>query len=91
MITITLNILAKDIEETNYFNSDDCAITKALNRAGYEYLEHTGIDFLNKNKDISFNPENHTDLSWKVQDMYNKIIPVENFTFSLEFPKEFLQ
>lgn len=39
MKTVTLNILAEDIKTTNYSNSSECAITRALNRAGIEAHE----------------------------------------------------
>src|SRR5687768_4607628 len=36
MRTVTLNILAEDIRTTDYFNQQDCAITRAFKRAGVD-------------------------------------------------------
>lgn len=42
MSEITLSILASDIENTDYMQSEDCAITRALARAGRSDLKDVG-------------------------------------------------
>lgn len=38
---VTLTVLAKDVPETDYLNANDCAITRALKRAGVDAV-HAG-------------------------------------------------
>jgi hypothetical protein len=42
MTKLTLTILAQDILTTSYLNSHDCAITRALHRAGRTDLDDCG-------------------------------------------------
>lgn len=39
-----IKILAKDFKNTSYFKCSDCAITRALHRAGLKNLEDEGQD-----------------------------------------------
>lgn len=42
MKTVTLTVLGKDIETSEYTNYLDCAVTRAIKRAGIE--AHDGVD-----------------------------------------------
>lgn len=42
MSTITLTILEEDIRTTDYTYSKDCAITRAMRRAGFPYGKDCG-------------------------------------------------
>ena len=46
MQKVTLNILAQDIQETDYSEAHDCAITRALNRAGFVGYIDRGLDIV---------------------------------------------
>ncbi len=74
MTTITLNILAKDILENSYVESDECPITRALERAGYTEYCDAGTCITKKDtlEDL-ITDENETYLSLvtKVCQMYN--------------------
>lgn len=49
MRKVKLEILAKDIEESRYTIARDCAITRALHRAGINAI-HDGIGILEENE-----------------------------------------
>ena len=77
MKKITLNILAQDILETKYHNQHDCAVTRALKRAGVKardigrffVLDHTTQEDINKGRfERIINPD---ELGNKVISMYN--------------------
>ncbi len=85
MSQITLNILAEDIKTTNYTNCSDCAITRALQRGGYEGWKDTGLSIKNeKGEEVIHYNENpqYKNLSDKVVAMYGGV----NFLDS-DFPK----
>ena len=44
MTTVVLEFKAVDFKETNYTDSKDCAITRALHRAGYPMLRDCGSE-----------------------------------------------
>jgi len=71
---ITLNILKEDIVLDNYLNSDNCPITKALHRAGYNNLKDTGsIEGIINEKIIDIsedNNESYKQLLTKLFSMY---------------------
>lgn len=41
---VKLQILATDINNSNYFDGEDCPITRAFNRAGLEGYQDCGVD-----------------------------------------------
>lgn len=70
---LKLRILAKDIRETNYNHSKDCAITRALERAGRPDLKDEGVDIVYKEtREVFTDKENpsYLELSNKVVDLY---------------------
>ena len=98
--TIEIQILAEDIRTSNYVNPEDCAMTRALRRAGIKACEVGG----------SIQPDNGVNcfgrrittpdgLKEPVKQMYAFIEPgwgkiekvePEDFTFSLEVPEYML-
>lgn len=81
MTTVNLQILAKDILETNYFISNDCAITRALKRADIEACDVDGEISNGKTgrgrTTIDGSNKTYQNLSWKVICMYmSKTLPV---------------
>ncbi len=91
MKTVTLQILASDILTTQFTNSEDCAITRALSRAGYPHMRHTGFEIASGKPGIDEvyyatndkNPE-LVDLSDKVDMMYMNLEKPEDFEHTLE-------
>src|SRR5688572_3778022 len=69
MKTITLNILAEDIKNSNYTDSRNCAITKALKRAGIK-AEDGGYELYHDNKITPKKIPNPPKLANKVARMY---------------------
>lgn len=55
---LTLTILASDIKSTYYGNARDCAITRALSRAGRPELTDCGQGINNTNLDVRFESYN---------------------------------
>lgn len=102
MKTIELHILAEDIKTTDYYKGSDCAITRALKRAGLTKAKETGGDIEIKSPvlDIDYNTSLHLiktprDLSNKVREMYRYLDKLssdgsktepEDFKYSLEIP-----
>lgn len=71
MRKVELTILAKDFEETNYFNYSDCVITRALNRAGFIGYEDEGPCIVDENDEkVNVDTNEYKALSMKVQSMY---------------------
>ena len=95
MTIITLTILGEDIKTSEYINYKDCAITKALHRAGFPNYFDEGCDISDdkNNVIVSNNNQSYNDLSNKVQDMYRQFresdkdeeIHIEDYTHVLEF------
>lgn len=74
MAKIKLQILAKDILSSQYTDSSNCAITKALARAGYPEYEDAGTGIcIEDTLDEVVNDSNETyrKLRDKVQNMYD--------------------
>lgn len=65
MESITLKILASDILSTNYVDSQDCAITRALARAGRPDLQDDANQIIEK-RTIECETENDFILNTKV-------------------------
>jgi len=88
MKTIQITILAEDIRTTKYCNFEECAITKALHRAGikkYEFGGEIGRHILGKTI------KTPNDLSDKVVSMYgygNNPIEPQDFRYDLEIPDD---
>ena len=81
---VTLNILASDINTTRYLNYRDCAITRALKRAGYPELIDTGIGIHTRGRYVTKWPDaSYKDMAEKVQKMYAHKIPIEDFSITL--------
>lgn len=83
--TIKLKFIATDFTETSYINADDCAITRALRRAGYD-MKDTGCTLASTTKDFAVSHhhiENIKPMLRKVERMYSYLrvafvdIPVE--------------
>jgi hypothetical protein len=90
-MNIKLNFLKKDFKETNYTDVYDCAITRALQRAGIDAID-VGIGITSSNtlnapgKRKMMSADSNTDyceLASKVQDMYLSI-PAEDFEYTLD-------
>ncbi len=93
---IKIKILAEDIRNTNYFSSKDCAITRALHRAGYPNLRDCGVSIMNDNDGSRSNIMNHGEymkMTDKVINMYafvdkqvkmNSPVEPEDFEFIIE-------
>lgn len=70
MKTLKITILAEDIKSTDYFSSSDCAITRALHRAGRPDLKHCGSMHIGLT-----NPDGDTDYIGQIdQETYNTVI-----------------
>lgn len=87
-MTINLEILAEDMSSTTYTMGCDCAITRALKRAGYPHLQDSGIGIkdMNTNSYIVTERESgqYQSLSNHVIAMYGGRIPQADFKCSLE-------
>ncbi len=96
---IKAKILAEDIRNTNYFSIKDCAITRALNRAGYENWKDCGLVIKNGEgmEVVNESNEQYSRLSNKVIAMYGlkqmredregylrEPIEAEDFEFEIE-------
>lgn len=86
----TLQILKHDIEHSNYFNFSDCAITRALKRAGFPELADTGMNLIR----ITSQPHVHIIqtpylLKNRVQNMYFNQEEVEDFEYEIEIPDDY--
>jgi hypothetical protein len=93
MVKIVLNILASDIKETDYLRASDCAITRALLRAGYPNLIDCGTEISKKKSKLivdSYIPFNYNILANKVMEMYEDKGEIEDFTYEIEVPEEFV-
>lgn len=68
---LELHILAQDIRETHY-TSRDCAITRALHRAGRTDLRDAGIEILDEQSKriIGAGDSNYLELRERVRAMY---------------------
>ena len=94
MKVITLQILKDDLLNTNFFNSDDCAITRALKRAGYN-AHHTGAslrcdkynNLLLANISQLMKLENKVIRMYKGLKVYKPLI-AEDFKFDIEIGDE---
>lgn len=78
---ILLNILASDILESNYFNSETCPITKAFHRAGYPHLEDWGCTIENVSlgkKVYTYSEEDTKHLHLPLLNMYKTKNPQYN-------------
>jgi hypothetical protein len=80
---LILNILASDILETDYHDSRDCAITRALARAGYNYHD-SGICIVdNDDSDkviVGLSNNDYQILSERVLGMYATKENADNWT-----------
>lgn len=83
MTKVTLKILASDIRNTQYANAKDCAITRALHRAGYPHLKDCGTDIFDTitNKEVI-----SADDSIEYNNLMNRVI---NMYYMDEEPKDF--
>lgn len=70
MSQIKLEIKAEDILLDNYFDSENCPITKALHRAGYTDLKHTGIVIIDKEDIFPSTNSSYESLLEKLYGMY---------------------
>ena len=71
MKRVELQIKASDILGTSYFNFRNCAITRALQRAGLPYIDAgTSIRFEGTDNDVNINIEEHKELADKVSKLY---------------------
>lgn len=73
MKKITLEIKAEDIMSSSYMNCEDCAITRALHRAGYTNCKDTGlyIEDENYNNIIGGGNKTYDVLVERVMGMYS--------------------
>ena len=68
MNSITLNILASDFSESDFTNSKDCALTRAVKRVNPQFLTESK-GFVVNDKFVAYPPE----LMEKVRRMYHSI------------------
>jgi hypothetical protein len=88
---IYLSIKAQDILTSNYTDARDCAITRALDRAGYSNLRHEGVDIVNaETREVVFDrrDKKFVELGNLVWDMYdakeeNQYQIIRDFQFTL--------
>lgn len=101
MKTIQITILAEDIRTSSYTNPDDCAMTRAIKRAGLDAFEgggyiELGLDYIKTPKNLaervkgmykSLEPE-----KWigRPTDSLIPIIEPADFTFDLEVPDHWI-
>jgi hypothetical protein len=94
MITkeVTLQILAKDFYETDYYDSDDCVITRALHRVGLTHLHDAGTDIIDNRENVYAAGEDYKQLASRVVGMYfylKKEDPARSCNYTPECPKDF--
>ncbi len=87
---ITLKILAEDIKNSRYLDHDNCAITKAVQRATNNPLIHDmgeciGIGIYDSNQF-----KTPIKLSIKVCKMYEGKIKPADFDFELKIPSSYI-
>lgn len=80
---IELEIKAEDIESTEYVDARDCAITRALARAGHPELIDVGKYIAGVLDREKINFWNYPQLAKKVSYMYQGCLKVEDFTYIL--------
>ena len=94
---ITLHILAQDIWDNDYINSEKCPITRALIRAGKKGYRDIGTLIFNDNGKIVITNDDkqYAELQIKVQSMYAfksqdtyafQLKPIEPADFSIDLP-----
>lgn len=71
--TLVLEIKAVDIRYTLYLDASDCAITRALQRAGYKGYKDVGVSIEDENGNniTSYGNESYIELCIKVLSMYS--------------------
>lgn len=100
MPQLKFTILASDFEGTEYTNYDDCPITRALKRAGYNAYDG-GLDIVISSEDSEreyIETPEYQALVLKVMGMYNSLghglrkggreippIPIEDFEVVLDY------
>lgn len=90
MKSIHLKILASDVLESKFYNSLDCAVTRALHRTGLKEYRHTGLTIRangpiwNEQKVLCdiFN-SNLGDLNDKIFLAYERRMTAQDFEFIL--------
>jgi len=93
MATLMLSIKAQDIFETKYTNGQDCAITRALDRAGYSNLVHGGTDICDRDTlepIVDNRNSKYRDLCQRVWDMYEakeerRFEDINTFQFTITY------
>jgi len=96
--SITLTILAEDIENNSYYNYESCPITRALHRAGHEYaFDSGGIEGIINGEVVSITSYGNKDydaMLTKVLKMYGTkngrrdsefALPIETFTVTINY------
>ena len=92
-----IKILASDILETSYLNCDECAITRALHRAGFYDLQDIGVGISKKHeRNFILDRKNleYLNLSQRILSMYSykdneDYINLESKVVEREEPKDF--
>lgn len=79
---ITLEIKASDINETWYSDSKDCAITRALHRAGFPDLRDSGKYILNDEDRKVTKPEDKD-----YYELGNRVIRMYHYNINKKFPE----
>jgi hypothetical protein len=92
---VELQIHEKDFHETEYQQTDDCAITRALTRAGYPQLRDAGIDIVDREDEgiVVCNGSSYKEMSDRVLRMYRYLGKEMEYnfknTFLTEKPQDF--
>lgn len=95
---LTIRIVGADFSETDYRNCNDCAITRALKRAGYSKLRDCGVNIDGKGKShwenvrLPVETDNYDALADKVINSYRKAkkgAKIRDFSYTLRFTEKF--
>jgi hypothetical protein len=93
MRSISLHIKSLDILRSDYLDKFDCAISRALDRAGYPHLRHEGTDIAHtetRETIIDSRNKSFQELTQLVWDMYdtkneNNFDTIKSFHFTLRY------
>lgn len=87
MPIIKLTILAEDILTTNYFQTRDCAITRALHRNGFNEWRDTGTSIVDNDSRTIVDNNNvlYREMTREVVQMYRGNIEVTNRNYIIKY------
>lgn len=80
-----LEILASDILDTSYSNGKDCAITRALHRAGFKNLHDAGVEIVDE-----YNRLIITDADKDYNALQEKVLGMYSFKDNTDYVLEYI-